>query len=489
MRVLTNMTLYSGPNVSGTSMYNAMQDWCRAWSDLYPNQIYVYLILPKKDLRGKWLYDESELDFGNVKILPASTFAESTERSLDRDNWTIFPSSDEALYYYPLNLKWYYDVFLDLRISHACYMKRMLNYGVRGLRHNIPVVTVCHDAILRYKRNYYQEPNAVRQLHNCIQSDDFVFYTKLDRDMFARECGVKWASPSQVKRIQSRDIVYAPMDFSYVEEFGKKEGLKRRRDRDTVVFGYHSSFLRKKKPLEIVEMISKIRALHDVTMNVTSMQKSIPSFMNKPWITSTLNVGRSEYTPYLFDCDICIVGSENETGGRSHWEELAAGNVLVFKDEPWIHEYIPDWYPYVGETWEDVAEISLYVVRNLEEARQKIPSLLEHVKNIVSAEHSSEILYNVMRKTLPEKPSMSLDSSLGSLVKSAIDKLDKDRISLMEVNDTIKEVSRNGRAFLENRHMSPKLLGRLIESAGYVDAFDAPVPEYIRRDADNENTC
>ena len=478
MRILVNMQYYQGKSIRGLSIFHALQDYIEGWTELRED-LFVYVLLPARTGRApKWDYTEEDLPNERCGILEAIPFGVMSGETVVNPTINLVPSPDEARYHFPKMFEWYYDVCFDLRGLHVPHLKTILNRGVRQKSEYTPVVLLCHDAVVKSKEDHYEEKTALMELYNVLQADDVIFYTESDRTAIAKENCLRWATPAQARWLLSRQISKVPMEFGRIEKL-RPQFDEKRKSRKTVALGYFASFWKAKRVGEIMSIFNKIHAMYGSKLTVTSMKKKLPEIMDQSWIDFFPECGRDQYIPKLGESDVVIVGSQHETGGRGYWEALMAGNVLVVKREEWNHAFVPDWYPYVGDTWEEVEKLTFYVVKNIEEARKESAKLEMHIKELLDYRNSSKIILDVFDSVIPEKRD-SYGGKIADLVTKAVTNVadKKKKFTLTDVNIETGKLANNRMKLLDTKFMSPKTFCRMIETCGYVDDHRSIIPTF-----------
>ncbi|WP_276302306.1 hypothetical protein [Halorussus lipolyticus] len=71
---------------------------------------------------------------------------------------------------------------------------------------------------------------------------------------------------------------------------------------------------------------------------------------------------------------LAVCASEYETMARTPFEQAASGQVLVIRDELWIHDCVPDDYRFAGDP-EELGELAAEAVEHWGQARAIRPRL------------------------------------------------------------------------------------------------------------------
>lgn len=90
---------------------------------------------------------------------------------------------------------------------------------------------------------------------------------------------------------------------------------------------------------------------------------------------------KAKYYENLSRADIFLCCSTAESYGLAVYEALYLGVIVVFMRADWISAVLPKHYPFIVDSEEEMVQCSSWIMRNLNEAREKILPYIEWIRD------------------------------------------------------------------------------------------------------------
>lgn len=479
MRFLFDMQYYQGTHVSGTSLYHAIMDF----ADAMPiGEHFVYVMLPAKDaLDLDWYYDaKKEFDTRKVKVLEAVPY-QATKRS-PSGNASGGYSDEELQWLWVSKHDWYYDAIIVCR-QFAMYAARSTSERSQKGLYRPAILAWVHDPITEKKKKdgYWDEFSAKAELFNMQLADGAMFYMQSDKDEVLSQSARKWLAPTERIKLAKSVVIGNPINFGLVDK-AKDQYAYRRDNRKTKAVGFYNSFWVAKRPKEVSLLMDTMHRLRGMNAVVTSMALNDEGLFQQPFVEKHLGLGRLDYLKYLFDSDIVFVLSMHETGGRSYWESLIAGAVLVIKLEDWNRDIVPEWYPYKSESIADMEKLALVVVDDLETARKWADRLAKHIRSLYDHTQVTKRLVDYAKEVEAENCiKISKTTTLYRTVEKIVMRECLDMFTIDMLNNVSDKYTKDGRKFLPSQFLSYQYLCKVLLDMGFEDTYEEEVPVFRRR--------
>lgn len=478
MRLFFDMQYYQGFKVDGTSLYHTIIDILKA----LPKDYFCYVMLPDKTANPKWEYNV-EKDFKGVKcglkILTAEPYGSNSMRVGGR---TYMSYSKSELEHIKLNKKpWYYDVIVTAR--HCVPIIKTYADSSQKDMWKCGVLYFSIDATVESKSNvnYYDELQAKLEVTNMLMADATIFHCEEDKKDICFGTAQKWLAPSVRMKLMKEEVLGVPIDFTYIKE-NRALFDKRRKDRKIPKLGYFNSFGIGKRPNEYAKIAETLYRLKGVKTVITSMEKVLfDKFDNQEFVDSYyLSQGREDYKKHLGDVDIVLAISTNETTGRSYFESIVAGNVVIFKNESWTKNIIPEWYPYKFDTLDQIEKMALWIADNIDEARENAKRLEAYVLEKYDNHACTERFIKALEKA---KISNYVSDNDGNykIFKQAIASEGLNRFTLDQLAKATASFTKNGKPLFPSQFLTRQRACEILKHFGYEDTYESEVPVFIKR--------
>lgn len=209
---------------------------------------------------------------------------------------------------------------------------------------------------------------------------------------------------------------------------------------------------------------------------LTSMDPVPDAYAAPEWVEAHPEADRETYETALARGDLAVCASEYETMARTPFEQAASGQVLVVRDEPWIHDCVPDEYRFAGEV-DALGDLAADAVRNWSAAVRANRRLVAHVERVRDPDRSARrTLRDLRARVEGKRDSYDLDSSDGP-VRAALAGVD--RIALDDLRARTAEYTDDGRPVTAREGYALADLVYALRSLGYRDAGTPGTPVFV----------
>jgi len=476
MRVVVNPTYWTG-NVVGHSISLSVIDTAKALSML-PN---VHVIMPVPKDRHLWQYTDASLE-GIDQVIEVEYMRKFTTHFATEDWWKHFNVGSGDTFY---------DVMLEFNGKIAVQMD---NYAMAGNYTNkfflpapITVCSIVRPAFLVYE--LLSRPHA-HLLETIAQASmPTMFLTEYQKDLL-EVAARKYLSPTLLRSMGTKNVV-VPHSIAV-----DRIKFKPRKNPEKVRIMFATTLSAVKQADKIGKMFEKMLKLGKPVELVASLpfrraeiarQYIVEEFKEKAYKELSkytelhVNPPREQYERLLEGADVFVCMSKNESFGLSFFEQLQAGQVGIYLKKPWQKGLLPEEYPFICETEEEVFARLLWVVDNLEEAQSRIAFmedwLAEHVGKMSVAKKMERFISNCFAEVLEIDYQRMKDQWLYKAMES---RLRRERYSMEDVARVIKEET-NTNIFVEST-MYGHTVRRMMQLLGYEDILNKEgLPVFERR--------
>lgn len=157
-----------------------------------------------------------------------------------------------------------------------------------------------------------------------------------------------WFRPEVVRQVMEKSRVT-------VNGVGRPLPRKPLRTKCRVLWGANHKIASKRLD-ESLKVMDMMRRHVDAEWQVASpMEFDNPSFAS--------NVSRDDFARMISRSDVFVCNSEIETYGVGWLEMLGGGMLGVFRRAWWNEALLPDWYPFLADSFQEQVEMSVVLVR------------------------------------------------------------------------------------------------------------------------------
>lgn len=477
MRVLIIPELYRPREASANATLNDAVTWVKEWLR-FDETIHVYWLLPH---RGTANYEREYVlaDRDRVTLIEADHFmAESNAARLFTDSGYT-ENQLLALKRDIYDELGYVDIVVDqLRQGRQDLLRWLLSLS--GHRANEPnpldVIVNVHDLMLPYK---YPEDGSRDDYHRkmemaqAVLADGCWFKARWDASelpFFASQ----FLQPSVIREAMDTAVMTdSPIDFTQFEE--------RYRTRPQWLHIAGSGW--KKKHQELIVGIGRdLYERYGIRTVITSMEDIPDKYTQYPWVEAYPKATRAEYEQMLRRGDLAICATEYDTLARTWFEQAASGQVLLVRDEPWVHECIISDSPLVVPV-EQLKERARWAVENWNQAVAANRRLVEHIREVRSPDRAGRKTHQDMAWRVDEKVKQYADQYRArgaerSTIDQTIQVVDSESLSLDELSKGGAEFTRDGKPLLAHDWCSITDLVFSLRARGYRDIGNAGTPVF-----------
>jgi hypothetical protein len=479
MRTLIIPELYRPNEASANATLNDAVTWVREWLR-QDSTIHVYWLLPHRATanyeRGDVLADCERVTLLEADSLMNGTDVEGlfTESGYTEDQLLVL----KRRIYDQLG---YVDVVIDqLRQGRGDLLKWLLYLS--GHRADEPkpfdVIVNVHDLMLPFKYSsdgYRDDYHRKLEVVRAVLADGCWFKAGLDAEGLLEFGSTFLPSPAIEEVLDAAVMTNSPIDFSrFVERYSEEPRW----------FHVAGSTWDKKHPELLMGIAEDLYRQYGIGTLMTSMESIPGKYARHPWVEAYPEASREEYERILEKGDIAVCATEYDTLARTWFEQAASGQVLVARDQPWVHDCVPTDSPLVVPL-DQLGEQVRWVVENWEEAVAANRRLVEHVREIRNPERTGRETLQDMAWRVEEKLDQyaRIDRWTGrqrTAIERAIGLTDSDTLALDELNERGALVTRDGKPLLSHDWCSLTDLVFALRERGYHDTGNAGTPIFRR---------
>ena len=479
MRALIIPELYRPSDASANATLNDAVTWVSEWLRR-DETIHVYWLLPHRATAN---YEREYVlaDRERVTLVEADSFMSGTDAEY---LFTESGYTEEQL----LALKrriydrlGYVDVVVDqLRQGREDLLKWLL--ALSGHRAGEPkpfdLIVNVHDLMLPFKYSsdgYRTDYHRQMEVVHAVLADGLWFKARLD----AAELpvfGSKFLPESLIEEaLGSAVMTDSPIDFSRFEE------RYRREPRWLHVAG--SGWEKKHQEL-VIEIAEDLHRRYGIRTVITSMNEIPEGYARHPWVEAHPEASWETYERMLRKGDIAVCATEYDTLARTWFEQAASGQVLLIRDEPWVHDCVPDGSPLVVPV-DRLGERARWAVENWAEAVAANRRLVAHVAEVRSPERAGRKTYRDMAWRVEEKVDRYAElethtDAQRAVIDRAIGRGDSDPVALDELDERGALVTGDGEPLLSQDWCSLTDLVFALRERGYHDVGNSGTPVFRR---------
>ena len=479
MRVLIIPELYRPHDASANATLNDAVTWVQEWLRL-DTTIHVYWLLPH---RGTANYEREYVlaDHDRVTLIEADTFMSGTESEFLFTESGYTEAQLVALKRRIYDELGYVDVVIDqLRQGREDLLKWLLHLS--GHRADDPrlfdVVVNVHDLMLPYKYRgdgYRDDYHRKLEVAHAVLADGCWFKARCDAvelPAFAAE----FLPPALVtEALDAAVITDSPIDFSRFEERYSA------RPRWLHVAG---SGWQKKHHGLVMDIAADLHDRYGVRTVITSMNDIPAEYTRHPWVEAHPNASWEVYERALRRGDLAICATEYDTLARTWFEQAASGQVLLLRDEPWVHDCVPDDTPLLAPV-EELGRRARWIVDHWDEAVAANRALVRHVREVRSPERAGrktlqDLVWRVDRRAEQYAASRGTTYPEQAAIERAIRRNDSTTLALDELNESGARFTESGESLLTHDWCSLADLVFTLRELGYEDSGNAGTPVFQR---------
>lgn len=471
MRVLVVPELYRRTDAPACGTLADAVAWVREWLRL-DGRLHVYWLLPPRDVAG---YDaESVLaDRERVTLLEAEAYLGQTDRA---DLFTESGYSADQLRALRAQLaerSAYVDVVVDqLRSGRFVLYKWLLEDADQWTADVRPfdIVANVHDLQLPFKYRYCSYRNEFQsRMEICAATfaDGVWFTAGVDRRRM-RQRAHEFLRPD-VADAALDDAVTAgsPLDFSRFEQSYADEPRR---------FHVAGSFWAKKHADRLLDVGRRLHERFGIQTILTSMDPIPGPYRDLPWVDAFPEASQETYEWALRRGDLAVCASEYKTMARTPFEQAASGQVVVFRDEPWVYECAPDDYPLAGPP-EALADLAVSAVESWDDAVAAARGLVDRAQEVRSPERSGGRTYADLRRRVDDKRDTYDGGKRVEVVERTLDGV----APPVAIDDLVERTSAHtddGRALTDHESYAFIDLVYTLRALGWVDVGNPGTPAF-----------
>lgn len=479
MRVLIIPELYRPRDASANGTLNDAVTWVREWLRQDPT-IHVYWLLPDRATanyeREYVLGDRDRVTLIEADPLMSGTGVEGlfTETGYTEDEL-------HALERHIYDEYGYVDVVIDQRRNGRAPLVKWLLY-LAGRRPDEPkpfdVVVNVHDLLLPFKYpddGFRDEYNRKLEVVEATLADGCWFKARFDAEEMPSFASDFLPDSTVADTLDDAVMTDSPIDFSQFEE--------RYPDAPEWLHVAGSNWGKKHVDL-VMDVAADLNDQYDIGTVITSMEEIPDRYCRHPWVSAHPEASRETYERMLRKGDLTICASEYDTLARTWFEQAASGQVLVLRDEPWIHDCVPDDSPLVAPV-DRIRERTKWVVEHWPDAVAANRRLVEHVRAVRNPARAGrktldDLTWRVEKKIDEYADIHRRKGGRRTAIGEAIRGSDSDALSLDELNERGREVTPDGRPLLDHDWCSLTDLVFALRERGYRDTGSDGIPVFHR---------
>ena len=444
-----------------------MMNWVEQWVKQDPN-IHCYWSVPPKSDR-KWKASQLTADTENVTVFTASRYFDGTEyRRLK--NWSteqLWPIHDE---YYENDT--YFDLIINQQPAGQNMVWRFMNAlqdfqfastkPVQMIRH-------LHDFNSPWKEHvrFPNDSDTIMDVVGHVYADRTWTKAKWDAYQEMVPQAKRFFNHSTVKDLREQvKFVNSPMNF---ERYGN-DGEPVYDDVPEYVHmtGMTNSRKNRETTMNVAEFLFQ---RYNIETIITSQEGIEGEFQDKSFTECYPKCPYDKYLEQLQRGDLVICATDYETGGKTWFEQVASGQVLVAWEgkKPWLYEQANDDYPLIAGSKSDLRKLAAWAVENWDEAQSKAHQLREHAINHRSTEAVGKDTLEDMESLVRDKVQRHDLGWDNPVVEKAVEYLSDDVMSIREINDATRHFTDNGDKILELFTYTRTDLVQCLRKMGYED--------------------
>ena len=490
MRVLLIPELYrpDDPTANGTLADAAT--WVRRWLEL-DDSLHVYWLV-RPDLPDEAILADGERvtairaePFGP----PDSAASENSDSAESEDPNSTATADPDAHLFTEGGYSWdelaalrreifdrgaYLDVVVDQRrtgrFDLSKWLRRHTDHWAADVRPFDVIVNV-HDLQVPFKYRYcsYREAFQSRmEIAGAVFADGIWFKAGADARQL-RDHATDYLRPAVVESALDDALeTGSPIDFSQFEE----------RYRDEPRFLHLAgSMWEKKCAARLLAVGERLHEAFGVETILTSMDPIPDEYAAPEWVEAFPEADRETYEAALRRGDLAVCASEYETMARTPFEQAASGQVLVLRDEPWIHDSVPDDYPLVGDV-ADLPALAVEAVENWSDAVAANRRLAAHARRVRDPDRCGRRTYDDLRERVESKRDRYELSEADDPVRGAVAGIDE--LSLDDLRERTADYTADGRPATDREDYALADLVCALRSLGFRDAGNPGAPAFVR---------
>lgn len=444
MRVLIIPHMYQSRSVNAMSSFTEVIDMMEWWIS-ENDDVHVTWLMPDSE-NHYWEKDDVLGNHSQVDTVEVRRFMEGTPYK------RIFGTSErelEAVRQLKEEKHRYFDIVLAQQ-SHAIfswytYLHELYNYKYTKARPFYLIKHVRDYYADNYKEgvegNWYPRSAMLRgEMYTLTYSDSIWVDSPWDRDTML-DLAPKFMSYSEAQALTDRSMALGcPMDFD----------------------NYRRTYANEPSYIHVAGISKPIKHLDDVfdiaktvyeRYGVESIRTAIEEirddrYIEESWVEDYAEASKGKYLESLARGDICIVCAEGETGGRTFFEQAASGQVMIFKDEPWVYDMVPRDYPLIASGKKELKKMTLWAVENWDQAVAASKEMMDTVEENYNIDVIAEKTYDDMKGLADQR----LESNSGwdeEVLRDTLESMDSDVYHVTEINEKSAEFTDSGAPVLD----------------------------------------
>ncbi|WP_101297252.1 glycosyltransferase [Halegenticoccus soli] len=474
MRVLLAPEVYRPDDLSANGTVNDLVTLVEQWLSL-DDSLHVYWLLPPRETAGYGAGDV-RADRERVTLVEAEPFMHGDEREY---LFTEGGYSRDQLYALDRRI-FDRDAYVDVAIDgHRTGRATLYKWLLEGSDHwaaqvrPFDVIADVHDLQLPFKYRW------------CPYRNDYQFRMEVCRALFAD--GVWFKAGVDARELRKRATAFlrpdavepaladavetgSPVDFSAYDETyaDRPEWLH-----------LAGSLWDKKRTDRLIGLSRTLRERFGIRTVMTSMEEIPDEYGALDWVEAHPNADRETYERALGLGDLAVCASEYETMARTPFEQAASGQVLILRDEPWIHDCVPGDYALAGAV-DELETLAIRAVEHWDEAVAENRRLVERVTRVRSPERAGRVTYEDLARRVESKLEAFDRGELPGPAGRLFDDLTADRVRLDALFERSASYTDDGRPVTELESVALSDLVYALRSLGYVDVGNAGTPVFER---------
>jgi hypothetical protein len=442
IRFLFIPILYGVPSLHSNSAVNGHFDLARALTRYRPD-VFCHVAIPRP---GFWKYDASLYQGERVAPLFYDALMDHPQRGqlpqlyesfyLSLDVWNALNDKTKS--------DFAPDLIMTIRNELPVVLKNVLSYTTHIWR-DVPLVVQAADMPWTLEqRDHVQRTHALNLI--C----DWPWFLSPNDADIGRGLLRKYVAPSELQRVTERPIVLPhAVDMTRIDEVMAELGPRPARPPRAF---YGGRLMGKKRVKESADLLKPLFELGEIgRYAITTNSTDSPDYgllKARPDVEVFEPPSpREVFLRRMHQADFFHCLSTNEAAGQGYFEMQASGLVGIFQKAPWMKGLVPEDYPFLARGAAEVAQMSRWVARNLEEARRKAEDGRRTMREWYSADRVAREFYahaeRLVRLHLERnKHSGARSLLMQEMLRNGLASLgDPERVTMDELADAVRATS------------------------------------------------
>lgn len=234
----------------------------------------------------------------------------------------------------------------------------------------------------------------------------------------------QYVKPSVMQKIMQQSHVIANgVDFPALQEVWMRRQIRMEKGKGPVLF-WGGRLANQKKPRITFPLMEKTRQVMAKRPEVVVSTNRPESDPDVAWARDSYpdwrihwGVSRQEFFGLLEAGDVFLCNSASESYGVAWLEMLATGMIGVFEKAWWNEALLPDWYPFVFKSHEDMFKAAAMLLRTWPDG-EHWNWLVTKVRQWIATEHSEVVCASRLDGVLREEKAFALVEDRGKATGS-----------------------------------------------------------------------